>query len=65
MARVQIEEILDHLGGDIRRALGAAVEEVLPGANCDQYALFRAFKRAVGRKCNQWEQVPDSLVDAG
>jgi hypothetical protein len=63
MARVRIEEIIDHLSSDIRRALGAAVEEVLPGANIDQHALFRAFRRAVGRKCNQWEQVPDRLVD--
>jgi hypothetical protein len=62
MARVQIEEIVDHLCGDVRRALGAAMEEILPDTNCDQYALFRAFKRAVGRKCNQWEQVPDRLV---
>jgi len=64
MARVQIEQIVDHLSSDIRRALGAAIEETLPGAECDQYALFRAFKRAVRRKCNQWEQVPDRFVDA-
>jgi hypothetical protein len=63
MARVQIEEIVDHLSSDIRRALGAAVEETLPSTNCDQHALFRAFKRAVWCKCNQWEQVPDRLVD--
>jgi hypothetical protein len=24
--------------------------------------LFRAFRRAVGRKCNTWEQVPDHYV---
>jgi hypothetical protein len=63
MARVQIEQIVDHLSGDIRRALGAAVDEVVPGNECDPNALFRAFKRAVGRKCNRWEQVPDRLVD--
>lgn len=62
MAQVQIKEIVDHLSSEFRRALGAAVEEVSLESEIDPYELYRAFKRAVGRKCSTWETVPDSYV---
>ena len=62
MAKIKIEDIVDHLDSDIRRALEDAVREVSPNATFDSYELFRAFRRAVGRKCNTWEQVPDQYV---
>ncbi len=62
MARIKIENVIDHLGTDFRRALADAVSEVMPGANIDEYELFRAFKRAVGRKCSIWERVPDHYI---
>jgi len=64
MARIKPEECIDHLDTDIRNALEAAVRETIPGATFDKYQLFRAFKRAVGRKCNTWERVPGAYVDA-
>jgi hypothetical protein len=64
MARVEIEEIIDHLSSEIRKALADAVREVVPSADFDEYALFRAFKRAVGRKCSTWEAVPKRYVEA-
>ena len=63
MARVRIEDIIEQLKTDIRRALEAAVKEVLPEAEFDSFALFRAFKRAVRRKCQHWERVSDSYVE--
>ena len=63
MARVKIEEVVDHLSTEMRRALGDTVREVLPNANVDEHALFRAFVRAVRRKCNTWERVPDHYVE--
>ena len=64
MARIQPEEIVDHLSSEFRRALEQAVLKVLPEAEFDRYELIREFKRAVSRKCNTWEQVPDRFVDA-
>jgi len=64
MARVRTEHIVEHLSSQMRRALGAAVLEVIPDAEFDEYELFRAFRRAVGRKCSTWEQVPDQDVEA-
>jgi hypothetical protein len=63
MARVRIEQIVDHLSSEMRRALEAAVSEVAPDAHVDAHDLFRAFRRAVGRKCSTWETVPDQLVE--
>lgn len=63
MARVKIEEVIDRLDSEIKRALEAAVNEVIPDANFERNALFRAFKRAVRKKCRTWETVPDQYVD--
>lgn len=63
MAQVKIEEIVDHLSSEMRRALEDAVAEVLGNVQYDSYELFRAFRRAVYRKCNVWEIVPDQYVD--
>lgn len=63
MARVRVEDIVDHFGTEFRSALERAVTEVVPNANVDRYALFRAFKRAVRRKFSTWERVPDTYVE--
>lgn len=63
MAKVKIEDVVDHLSSEMRRALEAAVQEVIPDVEFDRSALFRAFRRAVGRKCSTWETVPDQYVD--
>jgi hypothetical protein len=62
MAKVKVDEVVDHLSNEMRRALEDAVNEVIPGAQFDSNELFRAFKRAVYRKCNAWEAVPDQYV---
>lgn len=62
MAQVEIEGIVGHLSSEMCRALEAAVEEVIPNIQFDRHELFRAFRRAIRRKCNTWEQVPDSYV---
>ncbi len=65
MARVKIEEMVEHLSSEFRKALAEAVRKELPDASFDEYSLFRSFKRAIGRKCTTWERVPDRHVDAG
>lgn len=63
MARIKPEDIIDDLSRDMRRALEDSVREVMPDAEFDSYELFRAFKRAVRRKCSTWETVRDSHVE--
>lgn len=62
MASVKMEEIVDHLSTEVRRALEDAVQQVAPSTRIDAHQLFRAFRRAIGRKCSTWEQVPDDYV---
>lgn len=62
MAQIKPEEILEDLSSKFRRALSDAVSEVLPDVRFDEYELFRAFKRAIRRKCSTWEGVRDSHV---
>lgn len=63
MARVKIEEIVDHLGSEFGRAFEDTVKKVFPEASFDRNQLFREFRRNVGRRCNTWETVPDQLVE--
>jgi hypothetical protein len=63
MARIKIAEVVSELDTQLRSALASAVQEVFPEANVDRHQLFRAFKRAVARKCSTWETVSDSHVD--
>lgn len=63
MARVKIEDIIDHLDTEIRKALEATVKEAYPEVNVDSHKIFRIFKRKVSSKCNTWERVPDQYVE--
>lgn len=63
MAKVKIEEIVDHLSSEMRRALAQTVATMVPDASVDEHELFREFKRNVYRKCSTWENVPDRYVD--
>ena len=63
MARIKIVDVIDCVDSDIRKALRDAVDQVIPGVTFDEYDLFRTFKRAVGRKCNLWESVPDNYIE--
>lgn len=64
MAKVNIEEIIDHLSSEMRRSFRDSVNSVIPGATFDERKLFRRFKREVRRKCSTWENVPHQYVDS-
>ncbi|MXN31339.1 hypothetical protein [Delftia sp. CH05] len=63
MASVKMEEIVDHLSTEVRRALENSVRQVAPDARIDSYELFQAFRREIGRRCSTWEKVPDHYVE--
>lgn len=62
MSYVNAEGIVDHLSTEMRRALRDAVQQTIPTAQFDEHELFRAFRRAVRRKCSDWESVPNQYV---
>ena len=63
MARIQANEIVDELSSPFRQAIEDAVNEVIPAVNFDSYELFTAFKRALRKKCSNWEYVSDRYVE--
>ncbi|MEO9870874.1 hypothetical protein [Ekhidna sp.] len=63
MARIKVEDIVDHLDREFRKALENTLEEHFPNENFDARDVFRTFKRKIRRKCNTWENVPDRFVE--
>jgi hypothetical protein len=63
MAKVKIEDVVDHLSTEFRRALEETLNEHFPNQNFDSKDVFRTFKRQVYRKCSVWENVPDQYVE--
>ena len=63
MARIKVEEVLESLDHELRRALGDAVRQSIPNANFDERTLYKAFCKAAYRRCSIWETVPDMYVE--
>lgn len=63
MAKVKVEEIVDHLDREFRSALAETFAAHAPNVRIDPYQVFRDFKNRIYRKCNTWENVPDRYVD--
>lgn len=64
MARIKVQEIVDHLNPQMRGALDDAVSKVLPGVELDRRQLYLEFRLALLRRAKAWENVPNSSVDA-
>ena len=62
MAKVKIEDILEHLDSEIRGALEQAVKEHFPNQPFDVRTLYRTFLQKVYTRCSTWERVPDRYV---
>ncbi len=62
MAKIKIATVIERLERQMRDALEAAVKGASPGVQVDRQKLFRAFVRAIERKCSTWEKIPDNCV---
>jgi hypothetical protein len=64
MARVRPQELFDQFNPQMRAALEEALNKMLPDAQVDRRMLYLEFRLALNRKFKQWENVPNSTVDA-
>lgn len=64
MARVKPVELFDQFNPQMRAALDEAIAKALPDAEVDKRALYLEFRLALNRRFKQWENVPNSAVDA-
>ena len=63
MAKIKPADVIDHLGPQVRKALEDAAAAIMPDAKVDTMEFYKAFKRALGRRCREWELVPNNYVD--
>lgn len=63
MAKIKPAEVIEHLGPQVRKALEDAVAATMPETKIDTMEFYKAFKRALGRRCREWELVPNNYVD--
>lgn len=64
MSRVKPQELFDQFNPQMRAALEEALNKLLPDAQVDRRMLYLEFRLALNRKFKQWENVPNSTVDA-
>lgn len=62
MTSINIQAIVEEHSIEFRRALRAALSQVAPDFDIDDRELFRAFRRAIGRKFQIWTRVSDTHV---
>jgi len=62
MARVRIEEAVDHLEDKFRKALQATMREHFPDQDFNARAVFKTFKKQIATKCDDWERVPNKYI---
>ena len=64
MARVRPVELFDHFNPQMRAAFDEALAKAMPDAGLDMRMLYLEFRLALNKKVKQWENVPNSAVDA-
>lgn len=65
MARIKLEDILAHLGYEIKRSLTITIKKEFPELEFDQNKLYKEFISNIGKEAKKWEQVPDDAVEKG
>ena len=63
MARIRIEDIVDHLDREFKEVLEDTIRKHFPSVSFNNDQLFRDFVRAIHGRCNRWENVPDQYVE--
>ena len=62
MTEVRIENVVEHLRSEFKKALNDTMRELCPDASFDESEAFRHFLKRVGHRCRTWEEVPDSCI---
>ena len=62
MAQVKIEDVVDRLDREFKKALDDTMEEFAPDVSFDRTELFKFFLKRIYHHCAVWEIVPDSYV---
>lgn len=64
MAKLKVENAVDHLDHEFKKALDDTMREFAPGVRYDSGALFRFFLRRVYQHCSTWEDIPITMCNS-
>jgi hypothetical protein len=59
---VKIEDVIDHLESDFKKALAETMKKFAPDIRFNEAEAFRFFLGRVYNHCRVWEPVPDRCV---
>jgi hypothetical protein len=62
MAHIKIDDLVDHLDSEFKKALDDTMRHFAPEAQYDRTRLFKFFLTRVYHHCSVWENIPDKLV---
>jgi len=62
MAKLNIEEIINHLDLEFRKALDSTLREHFTDQEFNSRAVFKTFSKEVTKKCNSWESIPNKFI---
>jgi hypothetical protein len=65
MARIKLDEIISHLGYEIKKSLTNTIKKEFPELEFDQNKLYKEFLNNISKESKKWEQVPDDAVEKG
>ena len=65
MARIKLEDIISHLGVEIKAAFTNTIRKEFPDLEFDKNKLFKDFVNNIGKEAKKWEFVPDDAVEKG
>lgn len=62
MAKVKIEELVDHLDREFRKAFEATLREHFGDYDYNARGVFKTFQKEINKKCKVWEDLPNKFI---
>jgi hypothetical protein len=63
MAKVKVDEIVENLDSEFKKALDDTMTHFAPQVRFDRNDLFRFFQKRIYHHCSSGETVPDGCVE--
>ncbi len=62
MAKIKVEEFVNHLEGEFKKALSSTIYKELGDVEFNAKELFNTFKNELVDKCNTYESLPNKYI---
>ena len=62
MAKLNVEQLINHLDLEVRKALEATLREYFPYEEYNSRAISKTFQKELGKRCKVWENIPNKFI---